>query len=65
MNTTLNDLIDKLTSGDIPAGAMGGAGILLILLTLRTAKGVMRVILVLVAIALLGGAVWWHFSRHR
>ena len=63
MNTTLKDLIDKVTSGDIPAAAMAAAGIGLLLLTLKLTRGFNRMILVWVAVALLAGAAWWHFSH--
>lgn len=61
MNKTLKDLWDELTSGDIPAGALAVTGIILLLLSLKLAKGAMRMLLVWLAIALLGGAAWWHF----
>ena len=61
MNTTLNDLFEKLTSGDIPAIVMAAAGIVVLLLTLKVARGFTRMILVWVAIALFVGAGWWHF----
>jgi hypothetical protein len=43
----LREIIDKVTSGDIPTGAMGGAGIVMLLL----------------ALAALAGAAWWHFHN--
>jgi len=65
MNTTLNDLLKKLTSGEIPTGLMAAGGIILLLLTLKMAKGSLRVVVVLAGIALLAGAAWWHFHKHQ
>lgn len=56
----LHDLMEKITSGDIPTGAMGGTGIVLLLLALKVAKGFLKMILVVLALAALAGAVWWH-----
>lgn len=60
---TLRDIIDKVTSGNIPAWAIGGAGIVLLLIVLKTAKGFMKVVFVVLALALLAGAVWWHIHK--
>jgi hypothetical protein len=60
---TLREFIDKVTSGDIPTGAMGGAGIVLLLLALKAAKGFLKMILVVFALAALAGAVWWHLHN--
>jgi hypothetical protein len=60
---TLREIIDKVTSGDIPTGAMGGAGIVLLLLAFKAAKGFLKMILVVLALAALAGAVWWHLHN--
>ena len=60
---TLREIIDKVTSGDIPTGAMGGAGIVLLLLALKAAKGFLKIILIVLALAALAGAVWWHLHN--
>jgi len=60
----LEDIIKKLTSGDIPAWAMGGAGIVLLLIVMKASKGFMKVILLLLALALLAGAVGWYLHKH-
>lgn len=59
----LHDLLDKVTSGDIPTGAMGGAGILMLLLALKVAKGFGKNILIVLALAAFAGAVWWHLHK--
>jgi hypothetical protein len=64
MNTTLNDLFRKLTSGEIPTGILAAAGVILLLLTLKMNRGFMRMTGVWLGIALLAGAVWWHFHNH-
>ncbi len=60
----LDEIIRKVTSGEIPAGAMGGGGILLLLLAVKTARGFIKFLFVFAAFALLAGAVCWHF-RHQ
>jgi uncharacterized membrane protein YebE (DUF533 family) len=60
----LPELMEKLTSGDLPTGAMGGGGIVMLLIALKVAKGFLKMILVVLALAALAGAVWWHF-HHR
>ncbi len=57
-------VLDKLTSGGIPAGAMVGGGIIVLLIALKAAKGVLKIIFILAAFALLIGAAWWHFHKH-
>jgi hypothetical protein len=59
----LREVIDKVASGGIPAWAMGGAGIVLLLLALKAAKGLMKVVFVVLALALLAGAVWWYIHK--
>lgn len=59
----LREVIDKVTSGDIPTGAMGGAGIVLFLLALKAAKGFLKFVFVVLALAALAGAVWWHLHN--
>jgi len=62
---TLQDLIEKITSGGIPKWAMGGAGIVLLLIAMKTAKGFFKFVFVMLALALLAGAAWWHFHKQR
>ena len=57
----LREVIDKVTSGNAPVWVMGGAGIILFLLALKTAKGFLKFVFVVLALAALAGAVWWHF----
>jgi hypothetical protein len=61
---TLHDIMDKVTSGDIPTGAMGGTGIVLLLIAMKAVKGFLKLVFVLLALAALAGAVWWHFHQH-
>lgn len=61
MNT--DDLIRKLTSGEIPAGAMGAGAILALVVAFKLAKGFMKSLFILAALALLAGAAWWHFQH--
>jgi hypothetical protein len=56
---TLRDFIDKISSGGIPAWALAGGGIVLFLLAIKLAKGVLKFLLIVMALASLAGAVWW------
>ena len=58
------DIIDKVTSGDIPTGIMSSAGVVLLLLAMNVTKGFLKWIFVFLALAVLAGAVWWHFQQH-
>jgi len=58
---TLRDFLDKITSGGIPTWALGGAGIVLLLIAMKVAKSFSKFVFVVLALAALAGAVWWHF----
>ena len=60
---TLHDLIDKLTSGDIPTGTMGGIGIILFLFAVKAGKGFAKFVFVVLALAAFAGAVCWHLYK--
>jgi len=60
----LREVIDKVTSGDAPVWVLGGAGIVLLLIALKAAKGILKFTFVVLALAALAGAVWWHFQQH-
>jgi hypothetical protein len=64
MNVTLDDIITKLGSSEIPAWAMGAAGILLLLFALRAKSRIKKTIFVILALISFTGAVWWHFHPH-
>ena len=57
-----HDIIEKLRTVDRATWAMGGAGIVLLFVVLRAAKA-WRLVLVVVALALIGGAVYWHLHQ--
>ncbi|MGD0350218.1 MAG: hypothetical protein ABSB84_07895 [Verrucomicrobiota bacterium] len=59
----LREVIDKVTSGNAPVWVMGGAGIILFLLALKTAKGFLKFVFVVLALAALAGAGWWYFHK--
>jgi hypothetical protein len=60
---TLHDVLDKITSGGIPTWAMAGTGIVLLLIVMKVAKGFLKFVLVVLALAFMAGAVWWHFHN--
>jgi len=57
-------ILEKLTSGELPAFELGGGGLLMLFLAFKLAKGSFRLILIVIALALLGAGIWW-FMRHR
>lgn len=59
----LREAIDKVTSGDAPVWVLGGAGIILFLLALKSAKGFLKFVFVVLALAALAGAGWWYFYK--
>ena len=59
----LRDVIDKVASGDAPVWMLGGAGIILLLLALKAAKGFLKFVFVVLALAALAGAVWWYLHN--
>jgi hypothetical protein len=59
----LREVVDKVTSGDAPVWMLGGAGIILLLLALKAAKGFLKFVFVVLALAALAGAVWWYLHN--
>ena len=59
----LDEIIKKVASGGIPAWAMVGAGIVLLLIAMKVAKGFLKFVCVVLALAALAGAVWWCFHK--
>jgi hypothetical protein len=59
----LREIVDKVTSGDASVWVLGGAGIILLLLALKAAKGFLKFVFVVFALAALAGAVWWHLHN--
>jgi len=60
----LDGWIQKLTSAETPTVGMAAAAFVMAWIALKAARGLMRFILVLAAVALIGGAVWWQFHKH-
>ena len=60
----LHEVIDKVTSGNFPAWVLGGAGIILLLVAMTVARGFLKFVFIVIALAALAGAVWWHFQQH-
>ena len=59
-----DDVIKRLTSGEIPTGTMSVGGILVLLIAMKVLKGFLKFIFILAALVLFAGAAWWHF-HHR
>jgi hypothetical protein len=59
-----HDFVENITSGDIPTGVLAVAGVALIFVALKVGKRFLKVAFVLLGLAALAGAVWWHFHKH-
>lgn len=46
------------------AWALIAVGVVLLLITLKVGKFVMKLFLALIALTLIAGAVWWYMHRH-
>jgi hypothetical protein len=61
----LNEIVKNLTSGDIPTGTLGGLGLAALVIAWKTARFLFKFFLILIGLALLASAVWWHLHyRH-
>ena len=60
----LDRIIGKITSGETPTGAMVAAGVITLLIALKAAKGTLKIVFLLIALALLAGGASWHFHHH-
>ncbi len=60
----LEEIIRRLTSGETPTVGMAAAALVVALIAMKAARGLIRFILVFAALALIGGAVWWHLHKH-
>jgi hypothetical protein len=61
---SLKDLLAKATSGEIPTVILAIGGVVVFLLACKVTKGLAKIFFALVALALVAGAVWWHFQKH-
>jgi len=57
---TIKASLAHLSRHDLPTGAAALVGIILLVLVFRTAKFASKVLLFLVALALVAAAIWWH-----
>jgi hypothetical protein len=60
---TVHDLMEKFTSGDLPAGTLLGVGVVLLLIALKVNKAIAKSVFVLLALLALAGAAWWYLHR--
>lgn len=64
LQTTLQAIQDRLAT-DAPPFGLGGGGIILALIALKAGKGILRLVLLLVAVGAVAGAVFWFLHRHN
>ena len=56
----LKESFGKFSPHDLPAGAAGLAGLVLLFLVFKTGKFFTKLVFFLIAVGLLVGAYWWH-----
>jgi hypothetical protein len=55
--------LDRLNSSDIPTGAFAIIGVVVLVIAFKSGKFISKMLLGLVALALVGAAVWWHLHN--
>jgi hypothetical protein len=55
--------LDKLNSSDIPTGAFGVVGMVVLVIAFKSGKFISKMLLGLAALVLAGAAVWWHLHN--
>jgi hypothetical protein len=61
------DMIEQIKAGLFSHGSMAViavVGVVALILAMKVAHFIIRLILGLIALAALGGAAWWFFLRH-
>jgi vacuolar-type H+-ATPase subunit I/STV1 len=61
---SVHDFIDKILSGNVSPWVLGVVGVLLLLIAMKLAKGFMKLIFVVFAVAALAGVVMWYVHKH-
>jgi hypothetical protein len=65
IQTELKAFLDKITSGDGPPFTFGGGGLLLLLVAFKVGKGGAKMILYVLALALIAVGVVWYVRNHQ
>jgi hypothetical protein len=55
--------LGRLNSSDIPTGAFALTGVVVLIIAFKSGKFISKMLLGLVALALVGAAVWWHLHN--
>jgi hypothetical protein len=61
------DMIEQIKAGLFSHGSMAViavVGVLALILAMKVAHFIIRLVLGLIALAAIGGAAWWFFLRH-
>ena len=61
----IQEIVEKVTSGDMPTFELGGVGITMLPAALKWAKGMFRIVLVLAALGLVGAGRSGGITSHR
>lgn len=62
VQATLQEILKWITD-NVPSLGLGGGGILLAWIAIKSGKGVMRLVLMLVAVGAVVGAVLWYSHK--
>ena len=60
---TLHEIIEKVAAIKLPSWAIGVTGFVLLLAAFKAGKGLLKLVLGVLALAAIAGAVWWHFHN--
>ena len=58
-------ILEKLTSGELPAFELSGGGLIMLLLAFKLARGALRVVFIIIAVGLVAAGIWWYWQRHH
>ena len=59
----IEEFFSKLSAHDLPSGAAGLIGIVLLFLVFKTGKLFTKLVFLLIAAGLFAGAYWWHYHK--
>ena len=56
--------LDQLKVSNLPVWVLAVIGLVLLFIGYKAGKFLLKLAFILLALALIGGAVWWYFQHH-